>query len=204
MPNKRGRVPAIGGLILPNTPVLIRKLTEGPIKAVVDVPTCVFESIKRGESAEIMIPVNLPNEMGKSLSRFLAKVGVEALAQRLEGCPGGQDYIVDEGQFDPVRRHARLGETAGWPVNMRWVYQSNAKWLDQVNSQVQVVFEYDFLRTEENELYFVLALFGVEFALNMAGPDIDGYCAWLARNQNVSPLCSGKNSDDLRLRRPDV
>jgi hypothetical protein len=40
----------------------------------------------------------------------------------------------------------------------------------------------------ENECYFVLAIFGVEYVINIAGPSIDGYRQWLKENNEKSPL----------------
>jgi hypothetical protein len=56
------------------------------------------------------------------------------------------------------------------------------------------VHEYDILITDANEWYFVLALFGLEFAINIGGPDIDLYVRWLDQHEGVSPLYWGKNS----------
>jgi len=45
----------------------------------------------------------------------------------------------------------------------------------------------------ESELYFVLALFGVELAINCGGPELDDYERWLADHRGASPLYWGKN-----------
>ena len=54
--------------------------------------------------------------------------------------------------------------------------------------------EYDLLYTEGRELYIVLILFGVEFALNLGGRSTDGYRRWLEEKNFVSPLYSEKNA----------
>lgn len=38
------------------------------------------------------------------------------------------------------------------------------------------------------EIYFVVALWGIEFAINMAGPEISGYEDWLKTHNGESPL----------------
>jgi len=48
--------------------------------------------------------------------------------------------------------------------------------------------------TQSNEWYFVLALFGQEYTINMGGPDVDGYLLWLQEHDNASPLYYGKNA----------
>jgi len=55
--------------------------------------------------------------------------------------------------------------------------------------------EFDFLCTEEGEIYFVMALYGVEMTINIGGPDIEGYVSWLDNNNNASPLYWGKNEE---------
>jgi hypothetical protein len=52
----------------------------------------------------------------------------------------------------------------------------------------QVVHEFDFLVTRLNEIYFVLAIFGEEFTINIGGADIEGYKLWLRENNDASPL----------------
>jgi hypothetical protein len=43
----------------------------------------------------------------------------------------------------------------------------------------------------------VLAVFGLELAINYGGPEIEGYTRWLEANGGTSPLYSGKNADLL-------
>jgi hypothetical protein len=44
------------------------------------------------------------------ISRFVAKVALEAMAHRFPDRPEGLDYLCDEAQFDPIRDHARRGK----------------------------------------------------------------------------------------------
>ena len=57
----------------------------------------------------------------------------------------------------------------------------------------------DAYATSDNEYFVVLALFGEEFALNLAVPDVSGYSKWLERSGGVSPLFGGSDSTS-----PDV
>ena len=52
----------------------------------------------------------------------------------------------------------------------------------------QVVHEFNFLITKVCEMYFVIAIFGEEFTINMGGPTIEGYEVWLRENDGASPL----------------
>jgi hypothetical protein len=56
--------------------------------------------------------------------------------------------------------------------------------------------EWDILVTggiDDSEFYFVLAVFGMEYAINLGGNSIDGYKAWLVKNNDISPLYLDKN-----------
>ncbi len=52
----------------------------------------------------------------------------------------------------------------------------------------EVLHEYMLLYTEARELYLIVAILGVEYTLNMGGPEIDGYINWLKENDEKSPL----------------
>ena len=57
----------------------------------------------------------------------------------------------------------------------------------------QVIHEFDFLVTSWDEWYFVQIIFGQEFAINLGGPEIDGYLKWLKDNNSESWLYMAKN-----------
>jgi hypothetical protein len=44
------------------------------------------------------------------------------------------------------------------------------------------------LRVAESEYYAVIAIFGIEYAINLGGPELEGYERWLKENDNRSPL----------------
>lgn len=149
----------------------------------------------------VILPSGAELPDGPVVSRFLAKAGLEAMAARLVSHPDGLEYLVDEAQLDALRNHARRGDIRKWPIHVRQIYGQNAKWSDKSGSELQLVNEFDILVTDRSEWYFVLALFGLEMAINYGGPDIEGYPLWLAEHGNESPLYSGKNASDDRLRR---
>ena len=37
-------------------------------------------------------------------------------------------------------------------------------------------------------MYFIIAMHGIEYAINLGGPIIEGYEFWLKTNKNKSPL----------------
>ena len=125
------------------------------------------------------------------LSRFMAKVALEAMAARVVGHEGGQDYLCDEHQLDDLRDHARHGRISRWPVHTRHIYAADAKTVLPGGEPEQVIYELDFLVTPCGEWFFVLAIFDLELAINLGGPEIEGYERWLRENAMQSPLPSG-------------
>ncbi|WBY16698.1 hypothetical protein PF049_00580 [Erythrobacteraceae bacterium WH01K] len=115
------------------------------------------------------------------------------MAQRLVNAPEGLAYLCDEEQLDPLRNYARVGSPNLWPVHIRTIYGANDFVLDANGQRVQIVHESDFLVTPMGEWYFILAIFGVEFAINIGAPSTEGYVQWLVANQGLSPLYSEKN-----------
>ena len=51
-----------------------------------------------------------------------------------------------------------------------------------------ISWEADFLFTELGEVYFIIVMHGIEYAINLGGPIIEGYNFWLKKNKNKSPL----------------
>lgn len=217
VPNKKKKIPSVTG-ILDSTPVTVHKdIIKGEIAIGVDVPQDLFNKIKekRGE-IQLLVPKlndsDLPNQDIIS-SRFIAKIALEAMAERLKESNGGLDFLIDYQPFDLIRNHARMGTTKTWPCNIRRIYSHDARWQfkDSNIGCGQVKYECDFLfpkanekvfsRQEavEDELYFVVALWGIEFTINMFEPEIAGYRYWLKQHNYISPLHYGKNQEIGRL-----
>jgi hypothetical protein len=128
------------------------------------------------------------------MARFMAKVALESKAARVVQFPDGLAYICDETRLDPLREHARRGRITQWPVYSRRIYGADAMIVGPDGTLGQVIHESDFLVTPLGEWYFVLALFGLEFAINLDGPEVEGYEKWLSENNYASILYSAKNA----------
>ena len=196
--NKRGRVPSITGLIRPNIPASVTYFPRPRITSVA-VSTEAFREIAEMKNGEIILPTGGPMPPNSVISRFLAKVALESMAKRLVSYPEGLAYLCDEAQLDEVREHARLGRSKNWPVHIRQIYPSNGTVLGPGGRPEQVVHESDFLVTPWNEWYFVIAIFGMEFAINLGGPEVDGYRRWLSMSDGASPLYSGRNGSSYAM-----
>lgn len=194
IPNKRGRIPTSSATLLPGFAVTAHRHVEGPYKLTLDVPPEAFTHILTNPSGTLLLPISGEPPEDRVVSRFLAKMAIEVMGLRLLPHSGGLDYLADEPQLDPIRNFARRGQPSVWPHHSRRIYQPNRAITDPDGKTYQTVHEFDFLVTPNNEWYFVFALFGLELAINMGGPDIDGYVAWLQVNNEASPLYHGKNA----------
>jgi hypothetical protein len=189
----KGRVPPATGIITPgNAAVVRRNPKDGAIS--VDIPPEAFEHLSKSSEGTLILPIELSPPKGLVVSRFMAKVALEAMAQRLLNDTQRLAFLRGDTQLDLIRYHARRGTTPDWPVHIRRIYDESARWIDEFGEAVQVVHEQDFLMTPESECYFILALFGQEYTINVAGPSIEGYVLWLEKNDHVSPLYHGKNA----------
>lgn len=185
--SKKGRVPSLMGVITPEVSAIVTRFPRRRLTSVA-VPTDSFDLVARLENVQLILPMGGPAPSGQVLSRFMAKIALEAMAIRVVDHDGGQDYLCDEHQLDDLRDHARHGRISRWPVYVRRIYAANAKLLLPGRQPEQVIHESDFLATSWGEWFFVLALFGLEFSINLGGPDIEGYERWLRENNEVSPL----------------
>lgn len=189
--SKRGNVPPLDGLILPDVPALITRHPKHDFTSV-QVSEPDFLRIRQTDELRIMIPLATDIPETPVVSRFLAKVALEALALRLVEFPDGISYIRDEKQLDPLRDHARRGYGGPWPVHVRTIYHQDARIVGSDGRPEQIVHEFDFLVTDRSEWFLVMAIFGVEFTINLGGPEISGYLRWLEQTGGVSLLYAEK------------
>jgi hypothetical protein len=145
-----------------------------------------FKSLKQGE---IIYPhFDLPSKNDKIISRFLGKIGLEEMASRLQNDPNNFKDFIDHRDFEELRNYVRYGKPdIIWPYYLRRIYPAEKDFFES-GIGYQTMHEYMILQTEQNELYVILALFGVEYCLNLGGPDLEGYEIWLQNHNFKSPL----------------
>lgn len=147
----------------------------------------VEKALKSEGESKIMLPVTGKSPSAHYLTRFLAKMGLETVASKWMGSEGWNDYLVDHDGFDPIRKFCRQplrGET--WEYSKRRIYDQ-----DSPHVEHQVIYEADILvigTPEAAEFYFVVAFFGMEYAINIVGNSMEGYKKWLREHDGVSPL----------------
>lgn len=191
IPSKRGRVPSASAEILPGIPVEVHRHREDLELLTLEVEADAAPTIRESRQAVVLFP-GFPQ--GPVLSRFMAKVGLEAMVARVLRDLSDWSELIDHERLDCVRDHARRGTNRDWPVHLRHIYNPDRLWRDSPGPPTQVVHEFDILKTDSDEYYCVAAIFGLELAINLGGPEIGGYRAWLERHGHASPLYSGKNA----------
>jgi hypothetical protein len=194
LPSKRGVIPPMSGVLLPNIPAVVYRHTKGQFLGTISIPEECVPAFMQSKDGKIVLPTSGPPPERSVLSRFLAKIAVETMAQRLLKTSELLVQWISDPQIDPIRNHARRGSISDWPVHVRRIYDADSCTIDARSQPVQTLHEFDLLQTDRLEIYFVLALFGVEMTINVAGPIIDGYLEWLKTHNEASPLYYGNNA----------
>lgn len=150
--------------------------------------------ISDGTVNKLIIPIiEEPERNDKIMSRFLAKAALESLAYRLCSCDGWNEGIVDKIELNPLREYARYGKGEFWVYSQRRIYTEDDRFVDPINhpEPYEVLHELDMLYIDNKFMYFVLVIMGIEFAINLGGPEIETYNKWLIDNNGVSPIWRG-------------
>jgi len=199
IPSKKGRIPNISGIHLQSLTKV--DLCRGHDKSFciesgedTDEPRWIHSLLKHDKGTLIM-PVAFPPKANDYIvSRFVAKVGLAVLAQRGLKIPGALDEIIDKTELDGLRSYVRIGSPGKiWPYSQRSIYSPDILFSDGMQP-FEVLHEYDILITDSFEYYIALAIFGIEYVLNLGGRELDGYRKWLKKNNGKSPLYIGKNA----------
>jgi HNH endonuclease len=190
VPNKRGFVPPMTGVVpgarmTANVWMDMPRLTfEGRNEAE---NNQLMDAVLSGRASSVYIPIITALDQ-KLMARFLGKIAIEILAQRLMPVDGWEESLIDDPQLEPLRRFVRIGDRpSSWPFSRRRIYGEDDLQLEW-DGGYQVLHEYTLLYTKKMELYAVVCIFGEEFAINFGGPDIESYSAWLGSNGGRSPL----------------
>ena len=205
IPNKKNKMPQMEAFYNGKSSVKLGwdlKQDDGMLYVDADNET-INEILFKGEG-DIMFPVFTNETIIHSsliVSRLLAKMALETIAERLKTLEGSLDELVDYKEFDKIRNHARRGTISEWPCSIRRIYDMDTLWKCKGDEEKQKIYECDFLIIDKGGegdikyviLYFVVVLWGMEFAINMGEPEIDGYNSWVNQHNGLSPLYVKKN-----------
>lgn len=122
------------------------------------------------------------------MSRFLAKMALEALVYRYLANADFINHLIDEPHFDRIRNFARYGIGGDWPFHQRRIFPVETKMKHpQKNEWVQFGFGHELFFSLKKELFFLFLLYGTEYVINLGGPSIKGYKLWLDIHGQISP-----------------
>lgn len=193
IPNKKGRIPTGEAIHLQSMlRVEIMKgrrdgeMSIGATKGS-DQSTWV-QACTQNKNGTLILPVATEPPNDRVLSRFIAKVGLEVLASRCIDVEGCNEEIVNQVGLDELRQYVRYNASSSvWPVYVRRLYPPNMIF-SEGEGTFEVLNEWTILVTAGQEYYAVIAFFGIEYTINLGGPELDGYVAWLERSNHRSPL----------------
>src|ERR1019366_1530583 len=119
IPNKRRRMPSLSGILLPGYRnerqirfhrAEVSRDARGDYQIFAEAKA--EDGIASGEISRVIIPASGPKPDRQLFSRFLAKVAVECMAQRLlQNAPHLLSEFVDDEQVDLARNYARFGRS---------------------------------------------------------------------------------------------
>ena len=190
IPSKRGRIPAIKGWIPQLGSLVEVEMGKGCPRLYLDKKDTSRFLNRIAKGGTLLIPH--PTETDTLLlSRFLGKVAIEVLAHRVLDVPQAlQIDVVDNKALDPLRDYVRYGNISIlWTFHHRPIYPADAMFYSEENATYyDIPHEFTLLYTDKKELFLILAIFGIEYAFNLAERDISGYLEWLNANGDRSPL----------------
>ncbi len=200
VPNKRGRVPSTFGLHAQSRTKV--ELFYAPDDGGLSIGAAAGEdesqwvaSVQSQIHGTLYIPTPDAPASDYTTSRFIAKLATEVLAYKWRDISGWNDEIVDKPELEELRRYVRIGAPNFiWPIHIRRIYAQEFQFIDVRYGTHQVLHEWDILFTPAGECYLVAAIFGVEYVINLGGPELDGYHDWLKNNDNRSFLYNRADS----------
>jgi len=192
--NKRGRIPSVIGLH-PQSRTKI-ELFRDPASNELSLTPAEGEdesrwiaSVQSGSHGTLYVPAAILPDTNISTARFIGKIALEVLAYRCLHVPGWNEEIVDKPELDELRRYVRSGSAKSiWPVRIRRIYPADFPFQDKDTGPYQMLHEWTILVVPESEYYAVISIFGVEYSINLGGPELEGYDRWLKERGDRSPL----------------
>lgn len=128
----------------------------------------------------------LLTEPNYNLSRLLAKMAVEAFVYKCLDNMKVIDYVIEDEAFKKIRKYVRYGGNYIWEYNARRIYARNEAYRGDITTHIN--YEFDFLFSPQGRVYFVIAMYGIEYVINIIDNTIFEYVEWLKDNHYISPL----------------
>lgn len=212
IPNKRGKIPSIEATMNGNKINITRMFANSSFPAKTEVLS-IDGNIEEGN---MLLEPYTDGELLKTsriISRFIAKIAFESFAGKITNDLEWLDYIINNNQLDNMRNYVRFNIGQTWPYKVRRIYNVESTHYFSSNEPYQIIHESDFLLIKEDlhsdkitddsiyaHIYFVVALWGLEFVINLTDSSEDGfyrYEEWLNAHNNKSFLHYGKNDTSI-------
>lgn len=143
--SKKGRVPVAVGQLDNGMQLTLSRDSETGISYGI-LSAEVFDHVNNHGVNNITLPYySLPNGDTTS-SRFVAKVGYEAMALRLVRDKKLLNGLIDDQNLDAIRKYVRRDPNIEWPIFVRQIYDVSQKWKTGDYESGQIVHESDFLK----------------------------------------------------------
>jgi len=189
--SKKNRVPSVKGFHLKSQSIIDFTVTQKGLHVFVnknDIPRFINTT---SEGGRLYLPHPTQPDDNYTLSRFIGKVAIEVIAFRILEIPNALEVdLIDHSGLDLLRNFVRYGnKNINWPIHRRELYPADALFYSEEDkSYYDIPHEFALLYTEKKELFIVLAIFGIEYVMNLGGPELEGYSEWLKKHDNKSPL----------------
>lgn len=193
IPNKKGRIPPLTGFHVQSlTPIELVRLPieEGILlgaKTENGIPKWAH-SIATNTRGTLIVPAAMEPANDRTLSRFIAKIALEVLASKCIQIDGWNEELVNKVALDEIRQYVRFNTPSTlWPIHIRRLYPHGTMFSEE-DCSFEVLNEWMILPTVKDEYFAVIAIFGIEYTINLGGPDLEGYIEWLHEHEHKSPL----------------
>lgn len=181
--------------------VVMYTTDDGFIEAVVDEE--LYDLIEAGKTKTMIGPyIPEPEYPNVIMSRFLAKCAYEFFLcnmgkEKYDLCV--QELLCKESDIlKALREYARFGKGEYWQYSQRRIYSEGDVVFNQNEDlNYEILHEMKFFTREhkrfpngyvEAEVYFVMAIEGIEYAICISDPNISEYQKWIEEHNGLSPL----------------
>jgi hypothetical protein len=178
--NKRGRIPDLEVVIDDGTVGQLTVSRHDPIRRSLAVPEDTLRRVLLGDqsSHHMWFPTPDSVQPDRQVARFVAKAGLELVAERNLDFPLGLAMLMQAPELEMCRRFARYGDGPKvWELRVGPLYEPDHMFIDTLPDG-QRVWEMDLLIIDEEFMIFAMSIFGLEFVINLTGPTLAPYDRW--------------------------
>ena len=198
IPSRKGRIPIVGGFHVQSR-TMVDLCTDADGLSIFashgEDEARFIDALRAHSQGTLYVPISGEPELSYETARFIGMIALEVLAYRRIDVDEWNEELVHKKELDELRDYVRRGRPGFiWPVHVRRIYPADHQFFDKLDPEYQVLHEWDILvipsveNPDAGEFYAVIAILGVEYTINLGGPELEGYSVWLKRNNNRSFL----------------